>query len=106
MGNNLQRVAIQRVKRFLEDHRSKYEKAPQVVTEFTEDPAAGGEIWIKARIDIPSLPEGNLLRATSVESWLFLIGPRGAVIVKMCSRSCEQFDGKRAFGFFFDVKGG
>lgn len=98
-----QERAVVRVRHFVEGELNKNPEYGDTVTgwEVTEHNFG---VCVAADKNMEKLPAGNLLRALERTHYLFFIGKRGAITMKMGPESFRQFNGRRAFNMNIDIR--
>ena len=95
--NNLQQRAVARALRAIKGHM--FDGSHVTAEEVRERDGI-----VSVHVEINMGEPGTLLHALSNEYWLVFVGPRGKLTVKMAPKSCDQFNGRRAFGMLFAHK--
>ena len=96
--------SIERIRHFItEQCLNKEARYGDTIVKFDVSEEFKYFVSVTVQTDMIGLPETNMLRILSGHYWLFTIGKKGKITVKMCERSYNQFDGKEAFGMTFDL---
>jgi hypothetical protein len=102
--NKSQERAINAIRRHIEDSLNTNPDYGDEITRWEVTTTSYGCLWVTAENEMTKLPETNLLRIIDRQYWLFAIGKRGAITMKMGPNSYKQFNGRKAFGFHVDTK--
>lgn len=93
-----------RIRAFLETQRNKNPEYKDEITRFEVTEVSDITlVFVSADIVMTGLPAGNLLRAVSAQYWTFCIWPRGRTEVNIAPEAFEQFNGRKAFDFYFKL---
>ena len=96
--NKSQQNAVEYVRRFLND-RCRYldGRIHSSITKFEVEALTFSSTKISIFATTDTGEPGTMLHALSHECWLFVVGERGAIEIKIAPKSMKQFAGKRAF---------
>lgn len=92
-----QERAVAQVRRYVEGELDKNAEYGDEIDSWVVTEENFG-LCISASRLMAKLPPGNLLRALDRTHYLFFVGKRGAIQMKMGPESMRQFNGRRAFG--------